>query len=76
MGLVQERASLVDILRRKTDPLWRHRDLKAMLYDDIEKFGTGESPFIQQERWRSFHAVKRALQIVDEPPHTDRQLAA
>lgn len=76
MGLVQEGAALVDILRRKTDPLWRYRDLKAMLYDDIVRYGTGESQFIQEERGRSFRAVKRTLQIVDEPPLDDRQLAA
>ena len=30
MGLVQEGASLVAILQRKTEPLWRDRDLKAI----------------------------------------------
>jgi hypothetical protein len=63
MGLVQEGESLVAILQRKTEPLWRDRDLKAMLNDDILSFGSGESPFVQQERWRALRAVKSALEI-------------
>jgi hypothetical protein len=76
MGLVQEGAPLVDVLRRKTDPLWRYRDLKAMLYDDITKFGTDESQFIRQENGRSFRAIKRTLQISDASQQDGRQIAA
>jgi hypothetical protein len=76
MGLVQEGASLVAILQRKTEPLWRNRDLKAMLYDDIARFGTGESAFVQQERRRAFRAVTRALRSTNKSAATARQLAA
>jgi hypothetical protein len=74
MGLVQEGASLIAILRRKTEPLWLDRDLKAMLNDDISKFGSGESRFIQQERWRAFHVVKRALQIHSTTRRSQRDI--
>jgi hypothetical protein len=75
MGLVEEGASLVAILQRKTDRLWRDRDLKAMLNDDITKFGSGESPFINKELRRSFRAAKRTLEIKEDSA-ADRQRAA
>jgi hypothetical protein len=76
MGLVQEGAPLVDILERKTDPLWRHRDLKAMLNDDFAKFGSGENAFIQQEWHRAFRSILRTLALPDDPRVRRRQLAA
>jgi hypothetical protein len=76
MGLVQEGAPLVRILERKTDPLWRYRDLKAMLHDDLGAFGSGESAFVTQERHRAFRAIVRTLQLADDPRNRAGQRAA
>lgn len=69
MGLVAEGASLVEVLRRKTNELWRHRDFKSLLSDDIMRFGSGENEFVQQELHRAMRAIKRSLQLRE--PHTE-----
>lgn len=76
MGLVREGAALLSVLERKTDELWRQRDLKAMLNDDIGAFGSGESEFIQEELHRTFRSTITTLALPDDPRRRGRQLAA
>lgn len=59
MGLVQEGAPILSILERKTDPLWRYRDLKAVLHDDFGAFGSGEHEFTKEEQHGAFRAIIR-----------------
>jgi hypothetical protein len=76
MGIVAAGHSLTAVLERKTSPMWLGRDFKALVSEEYQPRGIGDSTFITQEQRRAFRRIKRALDLKRESPEEPAQVAA
>jgi hypothetical protein len=77
MSLVRRSGTLINILGRKTSPLWRERDFKSWLVENGHQAGVKDD-FIAQELHRAFVSMVAALGLrgVRRPPSASADLAA
>jgi hypothetical protein len=63
MALIGENHSLVTILERKTSPLWRERDLKALLTTEYAHRWSEDPEFVGEEYRRAMKAIVRVIDL-------------
>jgi hypothetical protein len=63
MGFVAAGHSLTEALERKTSEIWRERDFKSLVHEELAHRWSGEVDFVNEEQRRAMRGIKRALDL-------------